>query len=89
MNDNNDPCAEDGIENFKIINMIDRLTNPSVVISTLCRRMLTNQQVDNIVRYNLEVILEESEKIAEVARVLCNLAKNGKGCFEEESQELE
>jgi hypothetical protein len=89
MNDNSDLPAEDGIENFEIMNMIDRMNNPSVVISTLCRRMLSNQQIDDIVRYNLEVILEESEKIAEVARVLCNLAETGKDGFDDVIREVE
>jgi hypothetical protein len=89
MNDNNDPPAEEGFENFKIMNIINRLTNPSIVISTLCRRMLANQQIDNIIRYNLEVILEESEKIAEVARVLCHLAETGKERFDDTIREVE
>jgi hypothetical protein len=89
MNDNNDPPAEEGFENFKIMNIINRLTNPSIVISTLCRRMLANQQIDNIIRYNLEVILEESEKIAEVADVLRLLSESGKERFDKEIREVE
>jgi len=44
-------------------NITDRLADPTVVIRTLCKRMLSNQEMDNVIRYNLEVILEEIEKI--------------------------
>ena len=48
----------------------DTLANPAVVISTLCKRMLSNQEMDDIIRYNLEVILEEIDKIQEAIQAL-------------------
>jgi hypothetical protein len=62
-NDNNDLAVFS--KSDKSMNIADRLINPTIVISTLCRRMLSNQEMDNVIRYNLEVILEEIEKIQE------------------------
>jgi hypothetical protein len=66
--------ADEKAESRDNMKIADRVTNPAVVISTLCRRMLDNQKIDDVIRYNLEVILEESEKIKEVSREIRTLS---------------
>lgn len=67
-NSDGGPFVAEEAERLKTMNITDRLTNSAAIISTLCRRMLNNQQVDDIIRYNLEIIFEESDKIQEVVR---------------------
>jgi hypothetical protein len=74
MNNNDSPqeCSERtvpaaGDESTIVTGM---LANPAVVISKLCKRMLSNQEIDDVIRYNLEVILEEIDKIQEAIQVL-------------------
>jgi hypothetical protein len=76
-----DPLLVAKIGRLESWNIANRLTNPVAVISTLCKRMLNNQHVDDIIRYNLEVILEESDKIEELIHEIRASAETGKGHF--------
>jgi hypothetical protein len=88
-NSDGDPFVAEEAERLKTMNITDRLTNSAAIISTLCRRMLNNKQVDDIIRYNLEIILEEIDKIEEVVREFRTSAECGEKRSGNESREVE
>ena len=63
------------------LNIADRMTNPSVVIGMMCRRMLKDPALDKAARDNLEVILHESGKLEEIIHEFNALIEKRRSVF--------
>ena len=63
------------------LNIADRVINPAVVISMICKRMLAKNNLANEERANLEVIREETGKLQQIVHEFASLVEKKPSLF--------